>query len=172
MNLALNPRRPVHPTRMCAFGIPDGFTGRALSEHSELRILHPECSFGTKRSLQSFTSRSFQCAPLCILCTTNPLSFHTNAKRPSRNPFLLLFLQMPGCVPPQAKCLSGLSTYKTNALPSISFVLFLLQTLFTLLPPTKRRNPSRIRRFRALWKTTEGVPSLGGMANRCRGCAC
>ena len=48
-------------------------------------------------------ARSFQCTPLCILCTPNPLSFHANTKRPSRNPFPLISMQKPGGCLFQAK---------------------------------------------------------------------
>ena len=168
MNLALNSRHTARPMSrleravlaMCAFGTPDGFAGRALSERSELRILHPECSSGTKGSLPSFVSRSFQCTPLCILCTTNPLSYHTNTKRSSRNPFILIFLQKPGDCLIQAKGVCFFFAPKTNAIPSILFVFYLLQTLFTLLPPSKRRNPIQINWFGTLCKTTEGVTSF------------
>ena len=184
MNLALNSRHTARPMSrlervvlaMCAFGTPDGFAGRALSERSELRILHPECSSGTKGSLPSFVSRSFQCTPLCILCITNPLSYHTNTKRSSRNPFILIFLQKPGDCLIQAKGVCFFFAPKTNAIPSILFVFCLLQTLFTLLPPSKRRNSPGIKRIRTLRKTTEGVPlkpkvflclsHTGGTANR------
>ena len=59
----------------------------------------------------------------------------------------------------QAKSLFVCPCSKASAIPSILFVFCPLRTLFTLLPPSKRRNSTGIKRFRTLCKTTEGVTS-------------